>query len=77
MLSNSIAYLCRVPSVVFCSFAFCYIWLFWLELPAERYVDDYRLAVYSFGAGCIIESFVEPVYLFSQAFLYMRWRVRL
>lgn len=64
-----------VPSVVFCSFAFCYIWLFWLELPAERYVDDYRFAVFSFGAGCIIESFVEPVYLFSQAFLYMKWRL--
>ena len=90
----------RVPSVMFCSFVFCYIWLYWLgevnvlklfiiifeiplylkffhylELPAERYVNDYKLAVYCFGAGCIIESFVEPVYLYSQAFLYMIWRV--
>nr|CAG4636943.1 EOG090X04LH [Ceriodaphnia reticulata] len=64
-----------VPSVIICSFSFCYIWLHWLELPAELYVADYKFAVYIFGISCVIESFVEPVYLFSQAFQYVRWRL--
>nr|CAG4650908.1 EOG090X04LH [Simocephalus serrulatus] len=64
-----------VPSVFICSFGFCYIWLYWLELPAEQYVADYKFAVYVFGISCVIESFVEPVYLFSQAFQYVRWRL--
>ena len=64
-----------MPSVLICSFSFCYIWLHWLELPAETYVADYKFAVYIFGISCVIESFVEPVYLFSQAFQYVRWRV--
>ncbi|XP_059351439.1 protein RFT1 homolog isoform X2 [Daphnia carinata] len=64
-----------VPSVIICSFSFCYIWLHWLELPAEKYVADYKFAVYIFGISCVIESFVEPVYLFSQAFQYVRWRI--
>nr|CAG4641627.1 EOG090X04LH [Eurycercus lamellatus] len=64
-----------VPSVMLCSFTFCYVWLFWLELPSKEHVADYQFAVYTFGISCVIESFAEPVYLFSQAFLYMRWRL--
>lgn len=64
-----------VPSVIICSVTFCYIWLHLLELPAERYIADYKFAVYMFGASCVIESFVEPVYVFSQAFQYVRWRI--
>jgi len=65
----------RVPSVIICSLTFCYIWLHLLEHPAEKYVADYKFAVFMFGASCVIESFVEPVYIFSQAFQYVRWRV--
>ena len=57
------------------SVTFCYIWLNWLELPSEEIVGDYKFAVYMTGLGCVIESFVEPIYLFSQAFLYVRLRV--
>lgn len=65
----------RVPSVAICSFTFCYIWLNWLELPSEKLIEDYKLAVTLIGVSCMIESFVEPVYIFSQAFLYVQWRV--
>nr|CAG4647834.1 EOG090X04LH [Moina brachiata] len=64
-----------VPSVSICSLLFCYIWLSWLELPSEKHVQDYQFAVKIFGVSCVIESFVEPVYIFSQAFLYIRWRL--
>ncbi|KAI9565003.1 hypothetical protein GHT06_008745 [Daphnia sinensis] len=64
-----------VPTVIICSLTFCYIWLHLLELPAEKYAADYKFAVYMFGASCTIESFVEPVYVFSQAFQYVRWRI--
>ena len=59
-----------------CSFLFCYIWLNWLELPSKEHVADYQFSVYVIGISCAIESFAEPVYVFSQAFLYVGWRVR-
>nr|CAG4650093.1 EOG090X04LH [Sida crystallina] len=61
-----------VPSMIFWSSIFCYIWLNWLELPSEEIVDDYKFAVYLTGLGCIIESFTEPLFLFAQAFLYVK-----
>nr|CAG4649263.1 EOG090X04LH [Scapholeberis mucronata] len=64
-----------VPSVMICSFLFCYIWLHMLELPTKQHVADYEFAVFMFGFSCVVESFVEPVYLFSQAFQYVRWRL--
>lgn len=66
---------CRVPNVIFWSFTFCYIWLHVLELPSEEYIADYQSTVYVVGISCVIESFMEPVYLFSQAFLYVKFRV--
>lgn len=65
----------RVPTAATCSFVFCFIWLHWLELPVEQYANDYTFAVYMTGISCVVESFVEPVYLFSQAFQYVGWRV--
>lgn len=64
-----------VPNVILWSSTFCYIWLHVLELPSEEHVADYKFTVYVVGLCCIIESFMEPVYLFSQAFLYMRFRL--
>ncbi len=72
---NYLNFIFRVPSVVLCSLGFCYIWLFWLELPSQQHIADYQFAVIIFGISCVLESFAEPVYLFSQAFLYVRWRV--
>lgn len=67
--------LCRVPWVVLCSIIFCYIWLYCLELPSDQHVADYQFAVYMFSISCVVESFMEPVYSFSQAFLYIKLRV--
>jgi len=64
-----------VPNVICWSFTFCYIWLHVLELPSEEHVADYQLTVYVVGISCVIESFMEPVYLFSQAFLYVKFRL--
>jgi len=64
-----------VPNVIFWSLTFCYIWLHVLELPSDEHVADYQLTVYVVGISCVIESFMEPVYLFSQAFLYVRFRL--
>jgi len=64
-----------VPNVIFWSFTFCYIWLHVLELPSEEYIADYQSTVYVVGISCVIESFMEPVYLFSQAFLYVKFRL--
>jgi len=64
-----------VPNVIFWSFTFCYIWLHVLELPSEEHIADYQFTVYVVGICCVIESFMEPVYLFSQAFLYVKFRL--
>ena len=76
LISNIYSFF-SVPNVILWSSTFCYIWLHVLELPSEEHVADYKFTVYVVGLCCIIESFMEPVYLFSQAFLYMRFRVSL
>ena len=62
--------LCQVLSVVF-----GYIWLHVLEVPGPEITQHYKLGVYGICLSCIIEMFCEPVYLVSQAFLFVRFRV--
>lgn len=64
-----------VPSVILCSIVFCHLWLYWLELPSMELQADYQLAVYLYGISCVVESLAEPVYHFSQVFLYVGWKV--
>jgi len=64
-----------VPSMIFWSTIFCYIWLNWLELPADEMLNDYKFAVVMTGVGCVTEAFVEPLCLFAQAFQYVKLKL--
>nr|CAG4643890.1 EOG090X04LH [Lepidurus arcticus] len=64
-----------VPNTILWSSVFGYIWLNWLSLPDESITKDYTLAVLLICLSCVIEAFGEPIYLFSQAFLYIKWRL--
>ncbi len=61
--------------MIFWSTIFCYIWLNWLELPADEMLNDYKFAVVMTGVGCVTEAFVEPLCLFAQAFQYVKLKV--
>nr|CAD7198568.1 unnamed protein product [Timema douglasi] len=59
--------LCQVFSLVF-----GYIWLYVLTPPSEDITQHYTLGVWSICISCIVEMCCEPVYLVSQAFLFVR-----
>nr|CAD7572183.1 unnamed protein product [Timema californicum] len=62
--------LCQVFSLVF-----GYIWLYVLTPPSEDITQHYTLGVWSICISCIVEMCCEPVYLVSQAFLFVRLKV--
>jgi len=63
------------PSMILWSTVFCYIWLNLLSQPAEEHIADYRFTVIVVGISCVFESFMEPVYVFAKAFLYVKFRL--
>lgn len=56
-------------------FVFGYIWLHVLVVPGPEITQHYTLGVCSICISCIIEMFCEPLYLVSQAFLFVKFRV--
>nr|CAG4640795.1 EOG090X04LH [Eulimnadia texana] len=64
-----------VPNTLLWASVFGYIWIYQLEVPPSEYSTSYYFAVFIIAVSCVIESFAEPIYLFSQAFLYVRWRL--
>nr|CAD7258170.1 unnamed protein product [Timema shepardi] len=58
------------------SLVFGYIWLYVLTPPSEDITQHYTLGVWSICISCIVEMCCEPVYLVSQAFLFVRLKVR-
>ncbi|XP_069690286.1 man(5)GlcNAc(2)-PP-dolichol translocation protein RFT1-like [Periplaneta americana] len=57
------------------SFIFGYIWLHILTPPSTKITEHYELGVWSVCFSCVIEMCCEPVYLVSQAFLFVRFKV--
>lgn len=64
-----------VPLCQFFSFVFGYIWLNVLTPPSTDITQHYTLGVWAVCLSCVIEMFTEPVYLVSQAFLFVRFKV--
>ncbi|CAH0389729.1 unnamed protein product [Bemisia tabaci] len=62
--------ICSVLSVVF-----GYIWLHYLTPPDPSITEHYYIGVWAMALSCILEMTVEPLYLVSQAFLFVRLRV--
>uniref|UniRef100_A0A1B6DLV9 Protein RFT1 homolog n=1 Tax=Clastoptera arizonana TaxID=38151 RepID=A0A1B6DLV9_9HEMI len=56
-------------------FIFGWLWLFVLEPPDSNITEHYKVGVLAIVISCIIEMFVEPMYLVAQAFLFVRLRV--
>nr|CAG4651756.1 EOG090X04LH [Triops cancriformis] len=64
-----------VPNAILWSSFFGYIWLNLLSQPDKSITQDYSIAVCLICLSCVVEAFGEPIYLFSQAFLYIKWRL--
>ncbi|XP_069693388.1 man(5)GlcNAc(2)-PP-dolichol translocation protein RFT1-like [Periplaneta americana] len=64
-----------VPLCQIFSFVFGYIWLHILTPPSTLITEHYELGVWSICFSCVIEMCCEPVYLVSQAFLFVRFKV--
>ncbi|XP_075229849.1 man(5)GlcNAc(2)-PP-dolichol translocation protein RFT1 [Lycorma delicatula] len=54
---------------------FGWIWLSVLETPSSSITPHYRIGVWAIAISCVIEMCVEPLYLVSQAFLFVKLRV--
>jgi hypothetical protein len=65
----------RVPVCQIFSVVFGYIWLNVLTPPSTDITQHYTLGVWAVCLSCVIEMFTEPVYLVSQAFLFVRFKV--
>ena len=65
----------RVISTVISACVFSWIWLNVLSWPEGELAEKYRSSVLAISFSCILESFFEPVYVFSQAFMYIKLRV--
>ncbi|XP_063229918.1 protein RFT1 homolog [Bacillus rossius redtenbacheri] len=64
-----------VPLCQLCCLVFGYVWLHVLEPPSEDITQHYALGVWSICVSCVVEMCCEPVYLVSQAFLFVRLKV--
>ncbi|KAK2724973.1 hypothetical protein QYM36_001429 [Artemia franciscana] len=64
-----------VISTIISACVFSWIWLNVLSWPEGELAEKYRSSVLAISFSCILESFFEPVYVFSQAFMYIKLRV--
>ncbi|XP_026286536.1 protein RFT1 homolog [Frankliniella occidentalis] len=62
--------LCQILCLIF-----GYIWLNVLSTPSSSITEYYTVGVWSIAISCIIEMCCEPVYLMSEAFLFVRLKV--
>ncbi|XP_064632920.1 protein RFT1 homolog isoform X2 [Lineus longissimus] len=65
---------CILPISVFVASFFAYIWYYILEKPDPDLVPNYGIAVICFAVSTVIENLAEPLWVISQAFLFVRLR---
>ncbi|XP_014287968.1 man(5)GlcNAc(2)-PP-dolichol translocation protein RFT1 isoform X1 [Halyomorpha halys] len=66
-----------VPLCAVLSILFGWIWLYALTTPEQHITTHYTIGVWSICISCIMEMCIEPIFLVSQAFLFVKLKVLL
>ena len=74
--SQCIVFLFSVPISVVCSIIIGWVWIHLLEVPGPEITTDYGRCVTLIAISTVIEKLSEPLYVTSQAFHFVRLRVR-
>lgn len=63
-----------VPICCILSLTLGYVWINLLSQPSPNVVFHYKVGVWAIGISCIIDMCCEPLYLITQAFLFVKLR---